>query len=227
MIAYTSGEIVDVALAIFLVLTGVGIAWVAFELGATLQQLSSFIRGTQEEVMPVISKVGTTVDHVNSQMEKLDRITDSAVDAADNADTAVRAVSLAVTRPVQKVSGFAAGVSHGVADFAHLVLGGLGARLELTYDFLEDITTAIDELLERRESSDDVTLTVQIDEGAITATVGPFSGRVADELHASDAGLGLRRVLETVVDDVSVSERDGAQWVELRKSLGESADAGQ
>ncbi len=110
---------------------------------------------------------------------------------------------------------------------AHLVLGGLGARLELTYDFLEDITTAIDELLERRESSDDVTLTVQIDEGAITATVGPFSGRVADELHASDAGLGLRRVLETVVDDVSVSERDGAQWVELRKSLGESADARQ
>lgn len=105
---------------------------------------------------------------------------------------------------------------------AHLVLGGLGARLELTYDFLEDITTAIDELLERRESSDDVTLTVQIDEGAITATVGPFSGRVADELHASDAGLGLRRVLETVVDDVSVSERDGAQWVELRKLLGES-----
>jgi uncharacterized protein YoxC len=117
MIAYTSGEIVDVALAIFLVLTGVGIAWVAFELGATLQQLSSFIRGTQDEVVPVISKVGTTVDHVNSQMEKLDRITDSAVDAADNADTAVRAVSLAVTRPVQKVSGFAAGVSHGVADF--------------------------------------------------------------------------------------------------------------
>jgi hypothetical protein len=61
--------------------------------------------------------VGTTVDHVNAQMEKLDRITDSAVDAAESADTAVRAVSLAVTRPVQKVAGFAAGVSHGVAEF--------------------------------------------------------------------------------------------------------------
>jgi predicted methyltransferase len=34
---------------------------------------------------------------------------------ADSADTAVRAVSFAITRPVQKVSGFAAGVTHGIA----------------------------------------------------------------------------------------------------------------
>ncbi len=102
---------------------------------------------------------------------------------------------------------------------AHLVLGGLGARLDLTYDVLEDMTTAIDELLNRRESAEDVTLTVTIEDAAIVATVGPFSGRVADELHAADTGLGLRRVLETVVDGVEVSERDGAQWVELRKTV--------
>ena len=101
---------------------------------------------------------------------------------------------------------------------AHLVLGGLGARLDLTYDVLEDMTTAIDELLSQREPTDDVTLSVTIEQETITATVGPFSGRVADELHASDAGLGLRRVLETVVDEVGVSERDGGQWVELKKT---------
>ncbi|HEX7312090.1 MAG TPA: DUF948 domain-containing protein [Gaiellaceae bacterium] len=116
MLAYSSGEVVDIALAIFLILSGAGIAWVSLELGATLQRLSALIRGTQDEVLPVVSKLGTTVDHVNAQMEKVDRITDSAVDAADSADTAVRAVSLAVTRPVQKVAGFAAGVTHGLAD---------------------------------------------------------------------------------------------------------------
>ena len=57
------------------------------------------------------------MDRVNGQLDKVDRITDSAVDAADSVDTAVRAVSLAITRPVQKVSGFAAGVSFGAADF--------------------------------------------------------------------------------------------------------------
>jgi hypothetical protein len=102
---------------------------------------------------------------------------------------------------------------------AHLVLGGLGARLDLTYDVLEDMTTAIDELLNRRESSDDVTLTIKVDDDAIVATVGPFSGRVADELHASDAGLGLRRVLEAVVDKVDVGERNGEHWVELTKKV--------
>src|SRR3954453_18198912 len=116
MLAYSSGEVVDIALAIFLILTGAGIAWVSLELGATLQRLSSLIRGTQDEVLPVVSKVGETVDHVNAQMEKLDQITDSAVDAADSADTAVRAVSLAITRPVQKVAGLAAAVTYGFAD---------------------------------------------------------------------------------------------------------------
>lgn len=117
MLAFSFGDLAYLALAIFLVLVGLGIAWVSLALAGTLQRLSAFIKGTQEEVLPVVSKVGTTVDHVNAQMEKVDRITDSAVDAADSADTAVRAVSMAVTRPVTKVTGLAAAVSHGVADF--------------------------------------------------------------------------------------------------------------
>ncbi len=117
MLAFGAGDIAYLALALFLVLAGAGIAYVSLKLGGTLQRLSAFIKGAQDEVLPVVSKVGTTVDHVNAQMEKVDRMTDSAVDAADTVDTAVRAVSTAVTRPVQIVSGFAAGVTHGVADF--------------------------------------------------------------------------------------------------------------
>jgi uncharacterized protein YoxC len=116
MLAYSAGEIADIALAVFLVLVGLGIAYVCLRLGGTLQRLSAFIKGAQDEVLPVVSKVGTTVDHVNAQMEKVDRMTDSAVDAVDSADTAVRAVSMAITRPVQIVSGLAAGLTHGVAD---------------------------------------------------------------------------------------------------------------
>jgi uncharacterized protein YoxC len=117
MLGFTFGDLADAALAVFLLLVGLGFAWVALALGGTLQRLSAFIKGAQDEVLPVVAKVGTTVDHVNAQMEKVDRITDSAVDAAESADTAVRAVSMAVTRPVQKISGLAAAVSHGVADF--------------------------------------------------------------------------------------------------------------
>jgi hypothetical protein len=102
---------------------------------------------------------------------------------------------------------------------AHLVLGGLATRLELTYDVLDDIETALDELLERRELDADVTVSLRLDHDALVTTVGPFAGRVADELRETGDGLGLRRVLDTVVDDVQLSERDGAQWVELTKRV--------
>ena len=108
---------------------------------------------------------------------------------------------------------------------AHLVLGGLATRLELTYDVLDDIETALDELLERRELDMDVTLSLRLDDDALVTTIGPFAGRVAQELSDTGDGLGLRRVLDTVVDDVRLSERDGAQWVELTKRVPGGIDA--
>ena len=103
---------------------------------------------------------------------------------------------------------------------AHLVLGGLGARFDLTYDVLEDMNDGARRAA--RASRGDRRRHAR---GSRSATArsrrrsARSSGRVVDELHASDAGLGLRRVLETVVDSVSISERDGGHWVELRKHV--------
>ena len=108
-------DVLWIALSAFLVVVGLGLAFVLFHLSGTVRRLTSFIQGLEREVLPVISKAGGTVDRVNAQLDKVDRVTDSAVDAADSVDTAVRAVSLAITRPVQKVSGLAAGISHGFA----------------------------------------------------------------------------------------------------------------
>jgi anti-sigma regulatory factor (Ser/Thr protein kinase) len=109
---------------------------------------------------------------------------------------------------------------------AHLVLGGFATRLDLTYDVLDDIQTALDELLEQGDAGSDVTLALRLGDGAVHATVGPFGGRVVDELQSEgEPGLGLRRVLETVVDDISVEARDGSQWVELTKRVPGRASA--
>ena len=107
---------------------------------------------------------------------------------------------------------------------AHLVLGGLAARLQLTVDVLDDISTALDELLTRRDQQGDVTISVRFDDGDLRMLVGPFGGRVADELRSEGPELGLRRVLAAVVDGVELQERDGLQWVELRKAV-ETRDA--
>jgi hypothetical protein len=117
MVASTSGDILDYALAGFFVLSGLGLAYMLLRMGGTFGRLSSFIRGTERDLLPVIVKAGGTVDRVNDQLDKLDVVTDSAVSMADSADTAVRAVSTAITAPVKKVSGLASGVSHGFAAF--------------------------------------------------------------------------------------------------------------
>lgn len=115
--AFTWGDLWRLALAVFLLAVGLSAAWLLVRLAGTVSRLSSLIRGTEESLLPVIVKVGGSVDRLNTQLDKVDRITDTAVDAVDSVDTAVRAVSMAVTRPVQKVSGIAAGVSSGAAAF--------------------------------------------------------------------------------------------------------------
>ena len=116
MLAFSWSEAVDVALIVFLVAVGLSLAYAFVRLGGTLARVTALLRETQEQLVPVLGKLGGTVDRVNAQLDKVDRVTDSAVDAADSADTAVRAVSIAITRPVQKVTGIAAGLSYGLAD---------------------------------------------------------------------------------------------------------------
>jgi hypothetical protein len=115
-VAFSWNDLVDLALAVFLFAVGLSLAYAFVRLGGTFARLSAFIKGTQEEILPVINKVGGSVDRVNLQLDKVDQVTDSAVDAADSADTAVRAVTFAIQRPVQKLAGLAAGVAHAAAS---------------------------------------------------------------------------------------------------------------
>jgi len=146
--AFTWGDLWRLALAVFLFAVGISSAYVLVRLAGTVAHLSALIRGTGESVLPVIGKVGGSVDRVNGQLDKVDRITDSAVDAAESVDTAVRAVSMAITRPVQRVSGLAAGVSYGAADFKarrdwrHAVQTGKEAAARRESDLADELREA-------------------------------------------------------------------------------------
>jgi hypothetical protein len=144
----TSGDVWRIALAVFLLAVGFSIAYLFIRMGGTVARLSSLIKGAEDEVLPVINKVGGSVDRINLQLDKVDRVTDSAVDAADSADTAVRALSMAVTRPVQMVSGFAAGLSYGASDFRarrdwkHAVQAGKEAAARRERELEEELREA-------------------------------------------------------------------------------------
>ena len=148
LVALSAGDVAYYALAVFLVAVGLGLGYAFVQLGGTFGRLSSFIRGTESELLPVIHKVGESVDKVNGQLDKVDRVTDSAVDMADSVDTAVRAVSMAIARPVQKVSGLAAGITHGAAslkahrDWSDAVRTGKEAAARREHDLADELRAA-------------------------------------------------------------------------------------
>ena len=103
-------------------------------------------------------------------------------------------------------------------EVAHLVLGGVAARLDLTFESIDDLETALDAVLERAAEDGDVTVQLRLADGAIVTRVGPFA---ADRLRAelerdSSDDVTLRRILDTVVDSY---ELDADGWLELTKGL--------
>lgn len=108
---------------------------------------------------------------------------------------------------------------------AHLVVGGLGVRLDLTLEDLDDLQIALEALLGCRDDEGEIVVTVDAGDGAVRASVGPFRAGSLDSLERTDAPLGLHRVLETVCDTFEVEERDGGWWVELTKRTTSPAGA--
>jgi uncharacterized protein YoxC len=150
LLLFSFSDLAYLALAIFLVAVGLGLGWAFVRLAVTFDRLSSLIRGAEREALPVINKVGGSVDRVNAQLDKLDTATDSAVDAVVAVDEAVRTVSFAVKRPVQKLTGLSAGVSHGWSsfktrrDWRSAVDAGKAAAARRERDLDEDVHAAHD-----------------------------------------------------------------------------------
>jgi len=103
-------------------------------------------------------------------------------------------------------------------EIAHLVLGGVAARLDLSFESIDDLETALDAVLERASTNGQVTVRLRVDDDGIRAAVGPLQ---VDDIRAEleremDESVSLRRILETVVDGYEL-DREG--WLELRKNV--------
>ncbi len=101
---------------------------------------------------------------------------------------------------------------------AHLVLGGLAVRLDLSFEHLEDLELALDTLLKQSGEEGDVTVRVRVLDDELRTTVGPFTS-VRAELEEYDDSLNLHRILDAVCDRVEITEADEGQWVELTKRV--------
>ena len=106
----------------------------------------------------------------------------------------------------------------GFRTVAGLVVGGIAARHDVTLDVLDDVQLALDSLLDHVEA--EVTIELRIRDDAIDVALGPVADATVAELEQEPGELlGLRRLLDTTVDEVTLTTRDGESWVELRKGF--------
>ena len=109
---------------------------------------------------------------------------------------------------------------HGVA---RLVVGGLAARHNLSYEALEDLQLALVTILESDgyAAAGEIRVEVEVTDDAITMAIGPLNGDTvrADLQQSSEGDLGLGRLLGTLVEDATVDAREDGDWLRLAKRV--------
>jgi len=110
-------DVLKAALSLFLVLTGLGLAYLFLRMAGVFGRLGSSVTRVTDEVVPILSKAQTTMDGVNREIDRVDEIMVTAVHGAKGAERTIEHISSAVTAPVRILTGVAAGVKEGLATF--------------------------------------------------------------------------------------------------------------
>lgn len=102
--------------------------------------------------------------------------------------------------------------SPSLRGVATLVLGGIGSRIDLPYEKIDELQLAVLSVLGACEL-DSATIEIEIGEPGVLVSVGPLpDGTVGSP--------GLRTVLERLVDEVEPARRGAgdasAEWIVLR-----------
>ena len=109
---------------------------------------------------------------------------------------------------------------HGVA---RLVVGGLAARHNLSYEELEDLQLALATVLESDgyAAGPELCVELEVSEDAIAMAIGPLHGDLlrADLEPSPEEQLGLGRLLATLVEDSGVEAREDGDWLRLSKRV--------
>lgn len=104
-----------------------------------------------------------------------------------------------------------------------LVLGGVADRLGLGFEELDDLQLAVERLLVEANTQASVKLVFELSPDRVRTHVGPLrEATVATALQGPSrpGELGLRRVLETVVDSFGVDDAsEGELIVRLEKRV--------
>ena len=114
---WDGGTIWRIALGVFFILFGAGVAFALFRLGAVLKKLANILGDANTRVIPLLTRLETTLDGVNSEIDKVDQITGSLAGMVKTAEQTTTAIHTAVAAPIRGVSGLVIGVRNSIKSF--------------------------------------------------------------------------------------------------------------
>ncbi len=104
--------------------------------------------------------------------------------------------------------------SPGFRGIATLVLGGVGSRLDLSYERVDDLQLAVLSMLDATKGKE-ASIEMHAQDGRIGVSVGPLR----DGAEADD---GLTRVLTRLTDEVEPARRGNDSWLTVFVARDES-----
>ena len=114
---WDGGTIWRIALGVFFILFGAGVAFALFRLGAVLKKLANILADANTRVIPLLTRLETTLDGVNSEIDKVDQITGSLAGMVRTAEQTTTAIHTAVAAPIRGVSGLVIGARNSIRSF--------------------------------------------------------------------------------------------------------------
>ena len=106
----SAGEIAGLIAAVaFVLLVGL-LAVPILKLGRTLDEATLAIRKTHEGVQPLLTGAGTTVDHVNKELERVDSITQGAQAVTSNVAALTSVFASTLGGAAVRIAAFSYGV---------------------------------------------------------------------------------------------------------------------
>jgi hypothetical protein len=88
---------------------------------------------------------------------------------------------------------------------ASLVLGGVGSRLDLPYERMDDLQLAVLSMLDASRG-EEASVEIHAEDGRVAVSVGPLR-------TGSDSDAGLALVLTRLTDGVEAMPRDDDSWL--------------
>lgn len=111
------GEVAGLIAAVAFALMSLFTAWLLFQLVRTVGILNHFLDDVRIETIPLMTRVQTTMDHVNTELSRVDGILTAIESLSQKANSATKVVQEVVTSPIVKAIGIGAGAGKALSKW--------------------------------------------------------------------------------------------------------------